>query len=79
MAHPLKHDESSTKTFGGKSADYLAIHNWFDESKALFVTSGIVRFDITPRAFSWQKGSSASRSRTTTVSKCRSATLPSNT
>jgi Domain of unknown function (DUF6915) len=36
MAHPLKHAESSAKKFGGKSADYLAIHNWFDESKALF-------------------------------------------
>jgi hypothetical protein len=36
MAHPLKHAESSSKKFGGKSADYLAIHNWFDESKAFF-------------------------------------------
>jgi hypothetical protein len=36
MAHPLKHAESSAEKFGGKSADYLAIHNWFDESKAFF-------------------------------------------
>jgi hypothetical protein len=36
MAHPLKHAESSVKKFGGKSADYLAIHSWFDESKAFF-------------------------------------------
>ena len=34
MAHPLKHAESSARKFGGKSEDYLAIHNWFDESKA---------------------------------------------
>jgi hypothetical protein len=34
MAHPLKHAESSARKFGGKPEDYLAIHNWFDESKA---------------------------------------------
>ena len=34
MAHPLVHAESSAKKFGGKPEDYLAIHNWFDESKA---------------------------------------------
>lgn len=34
MAHPLKHTQSSVKRFGGKPEDYLAIHNWFDESKA---------------------------------------------
>ena len=36
MAHPLVHAESSAKKFGGKPDDYLAIHNWFDESKAYF-------------------------------------------
>ena len=36
MAHPLKHAESSARTFGGKAEDYLPIHNWFDESKAFF-------------------------------------------
>jgi hypothetical protein len=35
MAHPLKHAESSVKKFGGKLEDYLPIHNWFDESKAI--------------------------------------------
>ena len=34
MAHPLKHAEISAKKFGGKADDYIAIHNWFDESKA---------------------------------------------
>lgn len=34
MAHPFKHAESSARKFGGKAEDYLAIHNWFDESKA---------------------------------------------
>jgi len=36
MAHPLKHAESSVRRFGGKADDYLAIHNWFDESKSFF-------------------------------------------
>ncbi len=35
MAHPIKHAESSARRFGGKAEDYLAIHNWFDESKAI--------------------------------------------
>ena len=33
---PIKHAESSARKFGGKSEDYLAIHNWFDESKSFF-------------------------------------------
>jgi len=36
MAHPLKHAESSARRFGGKPEDYIAIHCWFDESKAFF-------------------------------------------
>ena len=36
MAHPLKHAESSARKFGGKAEDYLAIHNWFDQSKSFF-------------------------------------------
>ena len=36
MAHPFKHAESSARKFGGKAEDYLAIHNWFDESKSSF-------------------------------------------
>jgi len=34
MAHPLQHAQSSARKFGGKAEDYIAIHNWFDESKA---------------------------------------------
>jgi hypothetical protein len=34
MAHPYHHALRSAKLFGGKAEDYLAIHNWFDESKA---------------------------------------------
>jgi hypothetical protein len=34
VAHPLKHAQSSARKFGGKAEDYLAIHQWFDESKA---------------------------------------------
>lgn len=34
MAHPLHHAQSSARKHGGKPSDYLALHNWFDESKA---------------------------------------------
>ena len=34
MAHPYHHAERSAKKFGGVAEDYLAVHNWFDESKA---------------------------------------------
>ena len=34
MAHPYHHALRSAKLFGGTADDYLAIHNWFDESKA---------------------------------------------
>jgi hypothetical protein len=36
MAHPIEHARNSAKKFGGKPEDYLAIHGWFDESKAFF-------------------------------------------
>lgn len=34
MAHPQIHAENSAKRFGGKPEDYIAIHEWFDETKA---------------------------------------------
>jgi hypothetical protein len=34
MAHPFHHSESSARRFGGVAADYQAIHDWFDASKA---------------------------------------------
>ena len=34
MAHPFHHAERSARVFGGRPEDYLAIHDWFDESKA---------------------------------------------
>jgi len=34
--HPLHHAQSSAKKHGGIPADYLAIHNWFDETKQYF-------------------------------------------
>lgn len=34
MAHPYHHAVRSAKLFGGQPEDYLAIHDWFDESKA---------------------------------------------
>jgi hypothetical protein len=36
MAHPFEHAQGSARIFGGKPEDYMAIHNWFDESKAFF-------------------------------------------
>ena len=32
--NPIHHAESSAKKFGGLAEDYLALHQWFDESKA---------------------------------------------
>lgn len=34
MAHPFHHAERSARLFGGVADDYLALHGWFDESKA---------------------------------------------
>ena len=34
MAHPYHHAVRSARLFGGEADDYLAIHSWFDESKA---------------------------------------------
>lgn len=34
MSHPYDHARSSVRKWGGTVADYLAIHNWFDESKS---------------------------------------------
>jgi hypothetical protein len=34
MAHPFHHAQSSVRKWGGTVGDYLAIHSWFDESKA---------------------------------------------
>lgn len=30
---PYKHAESSSRIFGGEAEDYIAIHDWFDETK----------------------------------------------
>jgi hypothetical protein len=35
VAHPYHHSLSSVKKWGGKVEDYLAIHSWFDASKAI--------------------------------------------
>ena len=34
MAHAFQHAQSSARKYGGKPEDYVAIHNWFDASKA---------------------------------------------
>jgi hypothetical protein len=35
VAHPYHHSLSSVSKWGGTVDDYLAIHNWFDESKTI--------------------------------------------
>lgn len=37
MADPFHHAASSVKSWGGEVSDYLAIHQWFDESKAHYL------------------------------------------
>ena len=34
MAHPYHHAVSSSKKHGGVPEDYLALHDWFDQTKA---------------------------------------------
>jgi hypothetical protein len=34
MSHPIAHARSSARKFGGVPEDYLAIHDYFDETKA---------------------------------------------
>jgi hypothetical protein len=34
VSHPYFHAESSTRKWGGRPEDYLAIHQWFDQTKA---------------------------------------------
>ena len=34
MSHPLVHAERSARKWGGAPADYLAVHQWFDATKA---------------------------------------------
>ena len=36
MAHPFHHAQSSARRFGGKTADYLELHRWFDASKQFY-------------------------------------------
>ncbi len=35
MAHPYHHALSSVKKWGGEVSDYLPLHTWFDQSKAI--------------------------------------------
>lgn len=34
MAHPIDHANSAARRWGGKWEDYIAIEEWFDETKA---------------------------------------------
>lgn len=37
MADPFHHATSSVKNWGGEVADYLPVHQWFDESKGFYL------------------------------------------
>jgi len=36
MTHTYYHAQTSARTFGGVPEDYLAVHDWFDETKQSF-------------------------------------------
>lgn len=36
MTHTWFHAQSSARKFGGKPDDYIAIHDWFDDTKETF-------------------------------------------
>jgi hypothetical protein len=38
MSHPQHHAESSARKYGGEASDYIAVHNWFDATKAHIAT-----------------------------------------
>jgi hypothetical protein len=53
MAHPLEHAMNSARKFGGGAEDYLPIHEWFDESKAIladFRHRALRHHSVIPRA-----------------------------
>ena len=79
MAHPFEHAESSAKKFGGRAEDYLAIHNWLDESKAFFPISDIAHFATMPKASSYASASSASRLPTAKAHRFRYDTSENST
>ncbi len=39
MSKPYIHAQSSARRYAGKPEDYLDIHNWFDETKAIIADS----------------------------------------
>jgi hypothetical protein len=45
MAHPLHHAHSSARQFGGQASDYLALHQFFDQSK-ICIASNIHRLAL---------------------------------
>lgn len=36
MTHPIFHSDKSVELFGGKSEDYMPIHDWLDATKETF-------------------------------------------
>jgi hypothetical protein len=56
MGHCYHHALSSVKKWGGTAEDYLPLHQWFDESKAVTATFATARCAITLKASSWPSG-----------------------
>lgn len=36
MSHPVHHSEKSVSIWGGKTSDYVKIHDWLDATKEVF-------------------------------------------
>jgi Domain of unknown function (DUF6915) len=57
MGHCYHHALSSVRKWGGVAEDYLALHQWFDESKAITAAFRHRRCGTTPKGFScWLYG-----------------------
>ena len=64
MAHPYHHALSSVKKWGGAVSDYLPLHSWFDQSKA-------IEADFRHRALRQHLGSERARTRRRNTKRVR--------
>jgi len=78
MAHPIDHAQSSASKFGGIAEDYLAIHQWFDESKSQIAGFRHRALRHHAEGFLWRSASSESPSQTAMANRFLSATLASS-
>jgi hypothetical protein len=79
VAELIQHAQSSAKKFGGRAEDYLAVHNWLDESRLSSPISDVAQFGTRPKASSYASASSVSRSPTAKVCRSRYVTSENST